>query len=59
MTKKVPKTDDMSVMDEIKMIIIIIAGFTLGYLLAVDLAICYFAQNDLSCMGSDSDAPDL
>ena len=57
MTKKVPKTDDMSVMDEIKMIII--AGFTLGYLLAVDLAICYFAQNDLSCMGSDSDAPDL
>ena len=58
MTKKVPKTDDMSVMDEIKMIII--AGFSLGYLLAINCAICYFTQNDLPCTGCfDDDTPDL
>lgn len=57
MTKEVPKIDDMSVMEELKLIII--SGFMLGYLLAINCAICYFTQNDLPCMGSDADAPDL
>lgn len=53
MTQKTPKTDDMPLIEEFKAIII--AGFSLGYLLAINCVIYHLTQNDLPCMGSDLD----
>ena len=56
MTKEAQKTDDLSVMDEIKLILI--SGFSLCYLLAIDYTIYCLMQRDLCGACADNSFPD-